>query len=203
MVFIDRSIFISIEEKDSYTANHCLRVATLAEALGLKLGLQKEDLHQLYEAGIMHDVGKISIPDSVLFKHAHLDNDEWEIMKTHSVLGERILMAQDISSMDSTAIIKAVLHHHEHWDGSGYPDGLAGNEIPLFSRILLVADCYDAMTTTRVYRNSLSHDQAIEIMKKEACIRSDPEIFQAFYEIIKTGSLKAASAIEQENFRRD
>ncbi len=192
-MFVDRALYVALNEKDEYTANHCARVGDLAEALGQTIGIPDQELQLLREAGLVHDVGKIGIPDGVLLKHGHLDAHEWEIMKTHPVRGERILRAQNFGDEAAlSAIVKAVRHHHEHMDGSGYPDGLVGEEIPLWSRILLIVDTYDAMTTTRAYRRALSHEEAMEIMAHEVGSRSDPLIFQAFTQMIEASPLRAA-----------
>lgn len=206
MRYVDHALYVALDEKDGYTASHCVRVADLAEALGRTLNIPEEDLRSLHDTGLVHDVGKIGIPDGVLLKHSHLDAHEWEIMKTHSARGERILMAQSIAGgavLD--AVIKAVRHHHEHFDGSGYPDGLAGEEIPFWSRILLVADSYDAMTTPRAYRRALSHDEAMEIMGREVGTRSDPLIFGAFDRMMQTSPLRALpmSLLESNRLMHD
>ncbi len=193
MNFVDRALHVALDEKDEYTANHCTRVGDLAEALGRTIGIPDQELQLLREAGIAHDVGKIGIPDGVLLKHGRLDTYEWEIIKTHPVRGERILRAQNFGDKAAlSAIIKAVRHHHEHMDGSGYPDGLVGEEIPLWSRILLIADSYDAMTSVRAYRRALSHEEAMEIMAHEVGSRSDPLIFQVFARMMETSPLRVA-----------
>jgi HD-GYP domain-containing protein (c-di-GMP phosphodiesterase class II) len=192
MRYVDHALYVALDEKDGYTASHCVRVADLAEALGRTLNIAEEDLRSLHDTGLVHDVGKIGIPDGVLLKHSHLDAHEWEIMKTHSVRGERILKAQSLAGgavLDK--VIKAVRHHHEHIDGSGYPDGLSGEEIPIWSRILLVADSYDAMTTPRAYRRALAHDEVMGIMKGEVGTRSDPLIFDAFAHLMESSPLQA------------
>jgi len=194
---ITPALWVALREKDEYTAAHCARVADLAEGIGRALNIPEEDLRSLHNAGLLHDVGKIGIPDGVLLKHGGLDAHEWGIMRTHSARGERILMAGGGAVPD--AIIKAVRHHHEHFDGSGYPDGLVGEGIPFWSRILLLADSYDAMTTTRSYRQAFSHDKAIEIMVHEVGTRSDPIIFEAFEHLIKTNQLRAFSTSSTES----
>jgi len=197
---ITPALLEALREKDEYTAGHCARVADLAEAIGRALNIPEEDLRSLHNAGLLHDVGKIGIPDGVLLKRGGLDAHEWEIMRTHSARGERILMAQSIAGgavLD--AVIKAVRHHHEHIDGSGYPDGLAGEEIPFWSRILLVADSYDAMTTPRSYHQAFSHDKAMEIMGHGVGTRSDPLIFEAFDHMMKTSPLRAFSTRSTES----
>jgi putative nucleotidyltransferase with HDIG domain len=194
---ITPALLEALREKDEYTAGHCARVADLAEAIGRALNIPEEDLRSLHNAGLLHDVGKIGTPDGVLLKHGGLDAHEWEIMRTHSARGERILMAGGGAVPD--AIIKAVRHHHEHFDGSGYPDGLAGEEIPFWSRILLVSDSYDAMTTRRAYHRALSHDEAMEIMDHEVGTRSDPLIFEAFDHMMKTSPLRAFSTRSTES----
>ena len=189
---VDRAIYVAIEERNEHTAQHCLRVGFLAEALGCAIHLSKDDLAPLREAGFVHDAGKIGIPDSILMKDGQLDAHEWEIMKTHSLCGERIIAAQSMVLLSelNQPIVEAVRHHHEHYDGSGYPDGMKGDEIPLFSRIILIADCYAAMTETRAYHQGKSHEETMTIMNAESGIYSDPELFKAFSKMIENCPLR-------------
>ncbi|MDH2909132.1 MAG: HD domain-containing protein, partial [Candidatus Eremiobacteraeota bacterium] len=184
MTQVDRAIHAAVEVRDEYTAVHGLQVARLAEELGRAIVLDSDEIEALREAAHIHDVGKIGIPDYILLKSAPLSSYEWEIMKNHSALGARIIAAQSSQHwkemQSSTSIVKAILHHHEHFDGKGYPDGLAGDAIPLWSRIILIADCYDALTETRAYRPSLPHESALELMAKERGRVSDPELFDVF-----------------------
>ena len=142
----------SVEHRDRYTGLHCERLATYSIALGQALGLLRHDQLALYRGGYLHDIGKISIPDVILFKRGLLTDEEWQTMRLHTIRGEEIC-----SPMKSLKpVLPIIRSHHERWDGSGYPDGLAGEEIPLLARILQVADIYDALTTARPYKPAFS-----------------------------------------------
>lgn len=177
---VSQAIFDALLAKDAHTAHHCARVGYLAEALGRTLQLPSADLPMLREAGFIHDAGKIHIPDSILLNPGKLEADEFATMKTHSILGERVVSAQSAEQDLNPAILSVVRHHHERYDGSGYPDGLAGDQIPLWARIISVTDCYDALTSTRSYHEPLSHQGTIECMEAETGTHLDPEIFTAF-----------------------
>ena len=160
-------------------AEHCERVARLAVRLGRRLDLPAHDLAVLGLAGRLHDVGKIGLPDALLRKQGPLDAEEWTLMQTHSVIGERILLGQrDIPFHAEVARI--VRHHHEHWDGSGYPDRLQGIDIPLLARILSIIDSYDALTSGRPYHAARTHPVAIGILEIERSIKHDPAILDLF-----------------------
>jgi putative two-component system response regulator len=150
--------------------------------LASALGLSKADQLSLFRGGYLHDIGKISIPDSILFKRGLLTDQEWEIMRQHTVRGEEICRP-----MKSLApVLPIIRSHHERWDGTGYPDGLRGEEISLLARIMQVADIYDALTTARPYKPAFSHDQAISIMQEEAKRGwRDPELVPLFAEITR------------------
>jgi putative two-component system response regulator len=170
----------SVEHRDKYTGLHCERLASYSIALGQALGLARGDLQALYRGGYLHDIGKISIPDSILFKRGLLTEDEWRVMRMHTIRGEEICRP-----MKSLApVLPIIRSHHERWDGSGYPDGLSGEEIPLTARILQVADIYDALTTARPYKPAIPHAQAIEIMEEEAERGwRDPELVPLFSQL--------------------
>ncbi|MBV5279290.1 MAG: HD domain-containing protein, partial [Campylobacteraceae bacterium] len=136
-----------VEEKDVYTAGHSKRVAMYSAKLAEALGLSDEEQTTIYQAGLLHDVGKVLTPESILLKPRKFNHREYEIIKRHAIDGERI-----VSSFSAFApFAKIILHHHERFDGNGYPEGLKGDEIPLLSRIMAVADVYDALTSQRVY----------------------------------------------------
>jgi putative two-component system response regulator len=154
----------SVEHRDANTGMHCERLATLSLALGRALGLPNSDQWALYRGGFLHDIGKVGIPDAVLFKRGPLDAHEWEIMRQHTIRGEEICRP-----MKSLApVLPIIRSHHERWDGSGYPDGLSGEQIPLLARILQVADIYDALTTARPYKPAYSHEEAMKVLLAEA-----------------------------------
>ncbi len=155
---------LSVESRDPYTEGHCERLARLASALGAHLGLDDESIVALRRGGFLHDLGKIAVPDEILKKGADLTPAEWVIMKLHPLTGENI--CKPLKSL--RLVLPIIRSHHEHADGSGYPDGLRGTEIPLLARILQVADIYDAIRTARPYKPALSHETAILAMHKGA-----------------------------------
>ncbi|MEO8098907.1 MAG: HD domain-containing phosphohydrolase [Acidobacteriota bacterium] len=172
----------SVEHRDKYTGLHCERLAAYGTALARALGLPKHDQLALFRGGYLHDIGKISIPDSILFKRGLLTEQEWEVMRQHTVRGEEICRPMKTLA----PVLPIIRSHHERWDGSGYPDGLRGEEIPLLARILQVADIYDALTTSRPYKPAFSHESAIAMMQEEARRGwRDPELMPLFAEIAR------------------
>lgn len=176
------SLMTALCERDAYTRGHCDRVRVLATEMGHAVSLQSADLEALRIASQLHDVGKIGVRDAVLLKPGKLLADEWEEMKAHSIYGERIVRDTYLSNKDKVALI--VRHHHEAFDGSGYPDSLAGDDIPLSCRILLIIDSYDAMTTGRPYHNARTHSEAMNILHNEAGMKLDPDLFSVFSRLI-------------------
>ncbi len=154
----------SVESRDPYTEGHCERLAEYASALGNFMGLGEEEQLALRRGGFLHDLGKIVIPDEVLKKQSLLTADEWHLMHQHPVIGENI--CKPLRSL--RMVLPIIRHHHEHWNGSGYPDHLAGEAIPLLARILQVVDVYDALRTERPYKPAHTHEQAQETMRAEA-----------------------------------
>ncbi|WP_431603142.1 HD-GYP domain-containing protein [Clostridium beijerinckii] len=167
-----RSMVATLEAKDFYTYGHSTRVADMAYNLGKVLGMTEEELELIHIAGDLHDIGKIGVPDSVLNKPDSLEVDEWELMKKHSYIGYNIL--SKASTFED--ISRIVLHHHERWDGKGYPKGLKEEEIPLASRILAVCDSIDAMKSDRPYRKSISDELCRDEIKKNEGIMYDSKI---------------------------
>jgi cyclic di-GMP phosphodiesterase len=155
---------LSVESRDPYTEGHCERLAQNAAALGAHLGLPQESLVALRRGGYLHDLGKIAVPDEILKKGADLTPEEWKVMKQHPVTGESI--CRPLKSL--RLVLPIIRHHHEHSDGSGYPDHLRSGEIPLLPRVLQVVDVYDALRTARPYKPVLSHEQAAVTMRQEA-----------------------------------
>jgi putative two-component system response regulator len=155
---------LSVESRDPYTEGHCERLANRAAMLGHHLGLDEESILALRRGGYLHDLGKIAVPDEILKKGSNLTPDEWEIMRQHPVTGENI--CKPLRSL--RLVLPIIRYHHEHSDGSGYPDGLQKDEIPLLPRILQVVDVYDALRTARPYKPALSHEQAAATMRIEA-----------------------------------
>ena len=172
----------ALEVRDAYTRSHCDRSERLATELGYACDVSDRELDRLRVGARFHDVGKIGVPDAVLLKPARLTSDEWTLMKAHPALGEQIFRAAALPDQDEIASV--IRHHHESFDGSGYPDGLAGEAIPLLSRILLIVDAYDAMTTARPYCTERTHAQVMEIMRSESGSKFDPEIFRKFSALI-------------------
>jgi HD-GYP domain-containing protein (c-di-GMP phosphodiesterase class II) len=168
----------TIEARDAYTGNHTKRVMDYSVAMGLQLGMPADEMETLKLSAILHDIGKIGIRDDILLKPGRLDEHEFEIIKSHPVLGEKIL--NNIKQLKH--IIPGVKHHHERFDGKGYPDGLAGGGIDLIARIIAVADSFDAMVTDRPYRKGLSGDDAFAELRKHSGTQFDPEIVKAFIE---------------------
>jgi len=171
------------EYRDEGTGNHVIRMAKysrlIAEALGV---FTKEECDDLEYAAPMHDIGKIGIPDNVLLKPASLDADEWDIMMQHTTIGHEILSTSQSKYMKIGAII--ALHHHERFDGNGYPNGIAATNIPLVARVVAVADVYDALVTARPYKEAWSHDDALSYIKQESGSHFDPSCVQAFLDRI-------------------
>jgi putative two-component system response regulator len=155
---------LSVESRDPYTEGHCERLAKRAVALGRHLGLDEDSIIALRRGGYLHDLGKIAVPDEVLKKGSNLTPEEWKIMKQHPVTGENI--CRPLKSL--RLVLPIIRFHHEHADGSGYPDGLHKGDIPLLPRILQVVDVYDALRTARPYKPSLTHEQAALTMRIEA-----------------------------------
>ncbi len=153
-----------VEGRDPYTEGHCERMALGAADLGRHLGLDQDSIRALRRGGYLHDLGKIAVPDEILKKGSNLSPEEWQIMKRHPITGENI--CKPLKSL--RLVLPIIRHHHEHSNGSGYPDHLAGNEIPLLPRILQVVDVYDALRTARPYKPALSHEQAAQTMRDEA-----------------------------------
>lgn len=181
------AITAALDAKDSYTYGKSKRVAFYSIEVGKKLGLPDSELNVLELGGLLHDIGMIGIPESILTKPDKLDEEEYEIVKKHVLYGVKIL--EDIKQLEP--VIKIVELHHERFDGSGYPFGLVGDEIPISARILAVTDTYDSLTSDRSYRKGLSHEVAINILK-ETSAKYDPNVLNIFLEIIDSLKDKAA-----------
>jgi putative two-component system response regulator len=153
-----------VEGRDPYTEGHCERLAQRAADLGRHLRFDEDSIVALRRGGYLHDLGKIAIPDEILKKGADLSPQEWEIMKLHPITGENI--CRPLKSLG--LVLPIIRHHHEHTDGSGYPDGLVGGEIPVLPRVLQVVDVYDALSTARPYKPALTHEQAARSMREDA-----------------------------------
>jgi diguanylate cyclase (GGDEF)-like protein len=170
----------ALEAKDAYTADHARSIVAQAEAVARAMGVGEDDLRDLRFAAVFHDIGKIAIPEAILHKPGPLSDDEREIMQRHTVVGEQILAPVEFLSTVRTL----VRHEHERWDGAGYPDGLAGEEIPLGSRIILVCDALHAMTSDRPYRKAMSFKRAITELRKHAGTQFDPSVVNALERVL-------------------
>lgn len=169
----------AIEMRDQYTRGHVERVRDYALLIAENMSLSEKQQHRLRFGAILHDIGKILVRETTLTKSKPLNKDEWVELRQHPIIGAEML--NKIPYLEE--IIPVIRHHHEHWDGGGYPSGLGGKDIPLEARIVTVADGFDAMTTNRPYHPACSADEAIEELKKEAGNYFDPEIVQIFVEI--------------------
>jgi putative two-component system response regulator len=179
------SLARSIEGKDPYTHGHCERLSDYSVALAQHLGLPEDEILALRRAGVVHDIGKIAVPDSIILKPTSLTPDEWKLMREHPVLGERI--CAPLKSF--RPVLPIIRHHHEKLDGSGYPDGLKGDQIPITARVLQVVDVYDALTTVRPYKPAFSITDALQTMKTEVAKGWwDPSIFDEFEKFIRSGT---------------
>jgi HD-GYP domain-containing protein (c-di-GMP phosphodiesterase class II) len=175
-VGVIRSMSSAIDARDPYTRGHSERVGRFARRIAAAMRLEETEQDRIYLSGLLHDVGKIGIPDHVLLKPGKLTDEEFAIIKQHPEIGARIVE----SLPQLRDLLPGILHHHESVDGSGYPHGLEGEAIPLQARILAVADTYDAMTSHRPYRPGMPHEKAVEILRSRAGIQWDPQAVQAF-----------------------
>jgi len=175
---LQRDIVLSmvkmLEMRDPYTKGHSERVARYSARIANLLGLSGDEIDRIYWAGILHDVGKLGVPDAVLNKPGKLEPEEFEMIKMHSIYGEKAVM----KSKYLKDLAPAIRHHHERWDGNGYPDGLKGEEIPLFSRILAISDAFDAMTSARIYRDPMDPSDAFGEIQIQAGKQFDPYIVE-------------------------
>jgi putative two-component system response regulator len=170
------------EFKDNETGVHTVRVGHFAECLALEIGFNDTEAENILFAAPMHDIGKIGIPDKVLLKPGKLDAEEWEIMKKHTEYGHQILKDSSCTFLEYGSII--ALSHHEKWDGSGYPQGLKGTDIPIFGRITAVADVFDALTMDRPYKKAWSIEAAVELINEQSGKHFDPQLVDAFNKIL-------------------
>ncbi len=172
----------SIEGKDPYLEGHCERLARYSAELGQRIGLAENEITALRRAGIVHDIGKVAVPDAILLKPGPLTPEEWVIMREHPVVGERIC-----APLKSFRLVLPVIrHHHERLNGSGYPDGLKGEAIPICARVLQIADVYDALTTERPYKKVLPVEEALATMEEEVARQWwDPDLFNEFKSMLQ------------------
>lgn len=187
-----KALAVALGYRDLLTRLHSERVLALSEALGICCGLSSTELEILKLSASFHDIGKIGVEDRILMKSSSLDDEEWDKMRQHAEIGEKILLATELEGSQQAAGI--VRHHHEHYDGSGYPDKLAGEDIPVYSRIISIADSYDAMAVTRSYHRQRGHSSIMEILRQETGVKHDPQLMRLFSELIQDSELKAAEA---------
>jgi HD-GYP domain-containing protein (c-di-GMP phosphodiesterase class II) len=176
-----RSLEQSLHEKHIETEEHTRRIANICVQIGRRMGLTQEELDEVVLLGLLHDIGKIGIPEAILLKPDKLTQDEWEIMKTHSEIGYRIAL----STPELAHVAEKILSHHEHYDGSGYPRGLKNKEIPKLSRLLSIVDSYDVMTHTRLYKDAMNAESAVQEVQKCSGKQFDPEMVEQFLTILR------------------
>jgi len=175
----------TLEARDSYTKQHSARVTEYAEAVARFLGLSEEELDILHVAGYLHDIGKIGIPDHILLKPGKLTEEEFEFVKKHPVIGSNIIGHFDIWAKEQ----KVIKHHHERWDGKGYPEGLGKEEIPYLARVVSIADAYDALTSDRSYRSRMAAEKALAVIREDSGAQFDPEITKVFVHLFRRGDM--------------
>ncbi len=169
------ALVAALEARDHYTAEHSRGVVAHAGAVARGLGLDPTDVATVERVAVLHDVGKVAVPDAILHKRGSLTDSEWELMRQHPAVGERI-----VASTRTLAHLAAPIRaEHERWDGGGYPDGLRGEEIPIASRITLACDAYHAMTSARPYRDAMSEQEARDELRKNAGSQFDPDVVDA------------------------
>lgn len=181
-----KALAVALGFRDMYTRIHSDRVLVLAAALGERCGLSEREMGTLRLGAAFHDIGKIGMPDNILLKPASLTDEELAIMRKHSEIGAEIVLATELDGAEEAAAV--IRHHHEAWDGSGYPDRIAGDAIPLASRIIGIADSYDAMSIPRPYHGGRAHEFVMRTMEDEVGQKHDPELLRLFRELIATRS---------------
>lgn len=181
---------VALGYRDPLTQLHSERVLQLAVAIGVCCGLTEKELGVLKIGASFHDVGKIGIPDQILQKPGSLDGAELEKMRKHTEIGEKIMIANELEGSREAGLI--IRQHHENFNGSGYPDGLSGEDISIGARIISIADSYDAMAVTRAYHRARTHQEIMDILEQETGEKHDPEVMRKFCEIIESSEFKAA-----------
>lgn len=184
-----KALSVALGYRDSLTRLHSERVLGLAEEIALRCGLPEQELGILRIGASFHDVGKIGIPDAILLKPSPFDETEWKTMREHSLIGERIIASTELEGSEQAAHV--IRHHHEYYSGRGYPDRLAGETIPVCSRIISIADSYDAMAVTRPYHRAKPHPEVMEILREEAGDKHDPQLMRLFCGMIEHSQFKA------------
>jgi hypothetical protein len=199
-----KTLAVALEERDSYTSGHSQRVAFYMRVIAEKMGMDEQTLETIYTGGLLHDIGKMGIEDSILLKPGRLTEEEYQIIKSHPVRGEALLKKlyvhagkQDAKRME--AILTITRSHHERFDGKGYPDQLQGEQIPLIARIAAVADSFDAMTSSRAYRKGLSFSKACDEISRNAGTQFCPTVVEAFFQSVTEETFFHAHQISRAN----
>ena len=197
-----QSLVRTVNDHDTYTGGHSCRVATMSGDVARVLGLAKGEVAFMQQAGLVHDIGKIGIPDKVLNKTTPLTPDERYLVRLHPILGASILSR--MPGMDR--LVPVVLHHHECWDGSGYPSGVAGLQVPIEARIILVVDAFDAMTSNRPYGRVLTTEQALAELRAHAGTQFDPRLVDVMHQAYRSGLLderrRSSATVYLDNLAR-
>lgn len=189
-----KELSVALNARNRYARFHCDRVSLLACEIGTACGLSFDDLTMLHISATLYDIGQIAISDRILSKPERLDHDEWAEMTTHPARSQHIVCSTGLTNVAQIGTI--IRHHHEYFNGAGYPDGLAGETIPLLSRILSIADSYDAMATPCVYRPPRTHCEIMAVMRFEENTKFDPSVFRKFAEIIEQDACKLRCCFE-------
>ncbi|PLS04006.1 HD-GYP domain-containing protein [Neobacillus cucumis] len=176
------SLSNALDSRDPYTNHHSENVARYAVAIAKEMNLSQSECNSIHVGGLLHDIGKIGIPEQILKKPERLTNKEYEYIKSHTTMGFKML--KHVSSFKDNGILDIILYHHERYDGKGYPSGLKGNQIPLAARIIALADTFDALTSKRVYRNELDLDYTLNEIRKNKGTQFDPEIVDVFLSLL-------------------
>jgi len=172
-----------VEAKDETTGDHCSRLSHRCVVFGMELGLSLGELEALRKGGIVHDIGKLAIPDSILLKEGSLTDEEWVLMRQHTIIGAKL--CEGLASMRE--VLPIIMSHHERWNGSGYPHGKSGNEIPFLARVFQLVDVYDALSSVRPYKPAFSHQEILRILQEEIDVGwRDPELTHLFMELLRS-----------------
>ena len=192
------ALLMALDARDDYTAEHSSEVLQLVMSVSEDIGLEEKLQLHVADVALLHDIGKIGIPNEILHKPAALSEDEWEVMRRHPEIGERILA--EVPGFESVAT--AVRHEHERWDGGGYPDGIAGEDIPIASRIVLACDAYHAMISQRPYRSPMSETDARDQLLSNAGTQFDPTVVESLLSVLEKRTA-AANSVRDEDIVRD
>jgi HD-GYP domain-containing protein (c-di-GMP phosphodiesterase class II) len=184
-----KALMVALGYRDEPSQLHSERVLGISEEVGICCDLSRKELEILSVSAYFHDIGNLGIPDLILKKPAHLNKEDFSRMRDHSLIGEEIINSAGFD--ESEEVARVIRHHHEYFDGQGYPDGLSGEEIPVYSRIISIADSYDAMATPRLYTRARTHWEIMEILQDETGTKHDPYLMKFFFAIIEKTRFKA------------